>query len=109
MGRLARHMLTQRSFYPLYPSEESVPFDAENYVKFGRMEQVRPHILILPSDLRHFIKDVDGSIVINPERITKGPSGGTFARILIDLSSSSKENDTLKSIADFSVGEIIKI
>lgn len=107
MGRLARHVLTQRNFYPLYPPEAGVPFDVEHHAQIGRL-RVRPHVLILPSDLRYFIKEVDGSIVVNPEHLTKGSSGGTFARIQVDLST-PPENEPFTSIADFCIGEIIKI
>jgi DNA polymerase alpha subunit B len=104
MGRLARHIITQGNFYPLYPNDEAVPLDVEHCIEFGKLETT-PHILILPSDLRHFIKDVDGTIVVNPERLAKGSSGGTYARLKIDLSST---NGTT-SIADFCIGEIVKI
>jgi len=107
MGRLARHIITQGSFYPLYPSDESVPLDKENCINCSKMD-VTPHILILPSDLRHFIKDVDGTVVTNPERLTKGSSGGTYARLLIDISC-IKGATGITSVADYCIGEINKI
>jgi len=107
MGRIARHLLHQRNFYPLYPSDESVPLDVLNWADNAQMG-CTPHILILPSDLRHFIKDVDGTVVINPERLTKGLSGGTFAKLQLDLS--DQDSDEFRGpIADFVMGEIIKI
>jgi len=109
MGRITRHLLSQRSFYPLYPPDESLPLDTEKLADHGQMDYT-PHILIVPSDLRHFIKDVDGTVVINPERLTKGHSGGTYARIQIDLP--PEFQDEIKNgspIADYVIGEILKI
>jgi len=104
MGRLSRHILSQQNFYPLYPPDESVPFDTEKWSLHAQL-LCTPHILILPSDLRHFVKDVDGTVVVNPERLTKRISGGTYARLQLDLSGDSMRF----SVADFLTGEIIKI
>ena len=41
---------------------------------------VQPHVLILPSDLLHFFKDINGCLVTNPQRLVKGESGGVFSR-----------------------------
>jgi DNA polymerase alpha subunit B len=41
---------------------------------------VQPHVLILPSDLLHFFKELNGCLVMNPQRLAKGESGGVFAR-----------------------------
>lgn len=111
MGRLVRHMLSQRSFYPLYPPDESVPLDVELWAEHAQMPTT-PHILILPSDLRHFIKDVDGTVVVNPERLTKGQSGGTFARLLIELPNEAHDLCGVgdgSPVSDFIMGEVIKI
>ncbi|XP_067130565.1 DNA polymerase alpha subunit B isoform X2 [Centruroides vittatus] len=54
LGRLCRHILNQQSFYPLYPSNE-VNISYEHLELYAKLT-VSPHILILPSDLRHFIK-----------------------------------------------------
>ncbi|XP_030753332.1 DNA polymerase alpha subunit B [Sitophilus oryzae] len=80
MGRLASHLLEQRSFYPLDPPNPEVCIDMPLMEKHGIMD-VKPHILILPSNLKHFIKEIQGCLVVNPERLTKGYGGGTFARI----------------------------
>jgi len=107
MTALSRHLLAQRNYYPLYPSDESVPLDVKHFVEYGRMPKShRPHILILPSDIRSFIKDVEGTVVVNPERLTKTTAGGTYARLHVQLSSSDK---FVTSLADFCSGEIVKI
>lgn len=43
------------SFYPLYPPVEEVNMDYEKFQSFGQMS-VTPDVLILPSELRYFIK-----------------------------------------------------
>ena len=83
MGRLASHILGQQSFYPLYPPAEEMSIDLQRWADYCYLNST-PHILILPSDLRHFVKNVDGCVVINPERTVKGSSGGTFARLQLD-------------------------
>jgi DNA polymerase alpha subunit B len=106
---MSRHLLSQRSFYPLYPPDESVHLDVERWTDFAQMG-CTPHILVLPSDLRYFIKDVDGTVVVNPEHLTKGHSGGTYARIQVDLPAEIGDGIEIGSpIADFVIGEILKI
>ena len=106
MGRLARHMLNQRSYYPLYPPDESVPLDVGLWTDYGQMETT-PHILIVPSEIRHFIKDVDKTVVVNPERLSKGNSG-MYARLQIEVPDNSRLED-VDSIADIIKGQIVKI
>ncbi|KAI5643143.1 DNA polymerase alpha/epsilon subunit B domain-containing protein [Phthorimaea operculella] len=42
-----------------------------------------PHLLVLPGHFRCFLKEVADSVVVNPERLSKGMGGGTFARLLL--------------------------
>ncbi|XP_063222160.1 DNA polymerase alpha subunit B isoform X2 [Bacillus rossius redtenbacheri] len=98
LGRLASHVLAQQSFYPLYPSDESLSVDAELWEQHARLP-VSPHLLLLPSDLRFFIKELSGCVVVNPERLAKGVVGGSFARLVVSV----VEDHTSVS------GEIVKI
>lgn len=91
-SRIMKHMLSQRSFYPLYPPMEDVNLDYERLQYFGQM-QLTPDVLILPSELRYFVKDVIGCVCINPGRLTKGQVGGTFGRLLIGRSAWSEEQE----------------
>ncbi|CAN1794753.1 DNA polymerase alpha subunit B, partial [Linum perenne] len=79
------------SFYPLYPPAEDVPVDFSLAPRALRIESV-PDILILPSDMKYFIKvlTIGGTtedeaakkcICINPGRLAKGEGGGTFAEL----------------------------
>lgn len=55
MSRLVSHLLYQQSFYPLYPPCDDTCVDYELLEKHGLIDVV-PHILIIPSNLRYFIK-----------------------------------------------------
>ena len=58
MANLVRHVLGQRSFYPIFPPPEQnaqeLNLDVTHFDKI-RMEQA-PDVLVLPSRLKHFSK-----------------------------------------------------
>uniref|UniRef100_A0AAQ4RS34 DNA polymerase alpha subunit B n=1 Tax=Gasterosteus aculeatus aculeatus TaxID=481459 RepID=A0AAQ4RS34_GASAC len=87
--RILKHMLTQRSYYPLYPPVDEVNMDYEKFQSFGQMP-LTPDVLIVPSELRYFVKDVVGCVCVNPGRLTKGQVGGTYGRLLIQRSAASE-------------------
>ncbi|XP_072737461.1 DNA polymerase alpha subunit B [Ciconia boyciana] len=80
--RILKHILTQRSYYPLYPPSEELNVDYESFYSYASLP-VTPDILITPSELRYFIKDVLGCVCINPGRLTKGQVGGTYGRLYL--------------------------
>ncbi|XP_072929988.1 DNA polymerase alpha subunit B isoform X2 [Epargyreus clarus] len=82
LSRLARHVLAQQTFWPLWPPPAAQPLDAALWAAHAQLP-CSPHILILPSNFRYFVKEVNNCVVVNPEHLTKGPGGGTFARLLI--------------------------
>lgn len=43
-----------------------------------------PDIIITPSDLTVFAKNISGCICVNPGMMCKGSTGGTYANITID-------------------------
>nr|CAG4641779.1 EOG090X07VJ [Eurycercus lamellatus] len=88
MSRLVSHLFSQRSFYPLNPAAEEMSVDLEQVDEYCKLPFI-PHVLIVPSDLRHFIKNVHGCVVVNTERTVKGFSGGTYARLQITGEASS--------------------
>ncbi|XP_057949506.1 uncharacterized protein LOC131144703 [Malania oleifera] len=90
-SRLARHILSQRCFYPLYPQAESIPLDF-SLAPEALQISIIPDILILPSDLTYFVKVLplgergEGEeqvkcMCVNPGRLAKGLGGGTFAEL----------------------------
>ncbi|CAO2829420.1 unnamed protein product [Amaranthus hypochondriacus] len=91
LSRLATHIISQRSFYPLYPPSESVPLDFSIAPEALNISSI-PHMLILPSDLAPFVKvlslnaeveeqDPLKCLCVNPGRLAKGIGGGTFVEI----------------------------
>ncbi|XP_053735684.1 DNA polymerase alpha subunit B [Synchiropus splendidus] len=88
-SRILKHMLIQKSYYPLYPPAEEVNMDYERFQSFGQMA-VTPDVLLVPSEMRYFIKDVVGCVCVNPGRLTKGQVGGTYGRLLIQHSRSTE-------------------
>ncbi|KAK7280899.1 hypothetical protein RIF29_08461 [Crotalaria pallida] len=89
MSRLANHILSQRSFYPLYPPAESVPLDLSLAPEALQLSLI-PDVLILPSDIKYFVKVLNGEsegvnkmecVAVNPGRLSKGEGGGTFLEL----------------------------
>jgi len=82
--RLASHLLSQRCFYPLYPPNLEQNLDLEHLETHGALGEVAPHLVITPSDLQYFVRDLpESSTFINPGRITKGFGPGTYAKLSI--------------------------
>lgn len=104
-SRILKHMLTQRSYYPLYPPVEDVNMDYEKFQSYGQMP-LTPDVLIIPSELRYFIKDVVGCVCVNPGRLTKGQVGGTYGRLLIQRPAPSEDG---KRQIPCSAAQVVKI
>lgn len=81
-SRILKHILTQRSYYPLYPPHEDMAIDYENFYTYAQLP-VTPDVFIVPSELRYFVKDIFGCVCMNPGRLTKGQVGGTFGRLYL--------------------------
>ncbi|KAI1790115.1 DNA polymerase alpha, subunit B [Ganoderma leucocontextum] len=92
MANLCRHVLQQRSFYPIFPvpldltHELSVDVTHSDLLYFtpqdddseasGSAEdptaaRCAPDVLIVPSRLKHFSKVVDHTVAVNPSFLTK--------------------------------------
>ncbi|KAG8821441.1 DNA-directed DNA polymerase alpha subunit pol12 [Serendipita sp. 400] len=69
MGTLGACILEQRSFYPLFPSDD-VNLDVSHSELLG-FQGSNPDVLIIPSMLKHFHKNVHGTVVINPGKASK--------------------------------------
>jgi DNA polymerase alpha subunit B len=81
LARLASHMLNQQSFNPVFPppANSLAQMDLKQH-KHWQMP-VTPDVLVLPSKLAQFARDVSGCLVVNPGQLAKGRTGGTFARM----------------------------
>ncbi|XP_045459983.1 DNA polymerase alpha subunit B isoform X2 [Harmonia axyridis] len=93
LSRLPAHILQQRCFYPLYPPNSEVNVSYQFLESYGMMERL-PHVLLLPSKFKTFAKNIQGCVVLNPERLTKGNIGGAFA----DLSISPGQTPTAERL-----------
>ncbi|KAG8811255.1 DNA-directed DNA polymerase alpha subunit pol12 [Serendipita sp. 399] len=82
MSVISACILEQRTFYPLFPSNEE-NLDV-SHSELLRIEGTNPDVLILPSSLKHFHKNVYGTAVVNPGRSNK--SEHAILRILDPLS-----------------------
>ncbi|XP_071961959.1 DNA polymerase alpha subunit B-like [Antedon mediterranea] len=104
LGRLVKHLLMQQTYYPLYPPPCGMPVDFEQFERYAKMS-VTPNLLIVPSNLRYFIKEVDGCLCVNPGRLTKGQVGGTYCRLVVQPA----ENSQGKGVASRSAAQILRI
>ncbi|ORX80406.1 hypothetical protein BCR32DRAFT_193619, partial [Anaeromyces robustus] len=81
ISRLTRHLLQQRSFYPLFPpamNEANIIYEQFNSLNIN----MKPDVLILNSALRHFAKIVDDVVCINPGQVVQKISS-TFSKLYI--------------------------
>jgi len=86
ISNACRHILQQRSFYPLFPVPSE--FASEVNLDVTHSEGLRlltdsqahaPDVLILSSKLKHFSKVIESTTTINPSFATKG----TYATITV--------------------------
>lgn len=86
ISNACRHILQQRSFYPLFPVPAE--FTSEVNLDMSHSEGLRlltdsqphaPDVLVLSSKLKHFSKVVESTTTINPSFATKG----TYATITV--------------------------
>jgi len=98
MSRLASHLLQQGSLYPLYPPSEEINLDIDKLESFALLDSQAPHVLLLPSDLNNFVRDISGTTVINPGRLTKGVGPGTYSIFKLSKGEEGKLQTRVKII-----------
>ncbi|KAH7642068.1 DNA polymerase alpha subunit B [Dermatophagoides farinae] len=101
LERLCGHIISHRHFYPLLPPDQSVNMEYPLYHHLSMV--VTPHILVIPSMLRPFVYNINGTIVINPGKIIKN----TIARIMFEPF--KNEKDYSGSLYQYTNVEIIKL
>lgn len=79
MSRMCGYLLEQRSFHPLV-QPSCIEFEHLSQLKMTSI----PDILIVPSSLRHFVKQLNNCLVINPGQLCRSQSGGVFCHLRID-------------------------
>lgn len=106
LGRLCSHILKQQNYYPLQPPAEDVNIDYTHFEPYAVMP-ISPDVLVVPSDLRFFVKEVEGCLCVNPGRLVKGQAGGSYAKLHVKPSKIAN-ND--KSVAlNKTTVQIVKI
>ena len=80
-SRILGHLFLQRRLYPLYPPSEEVNLEITKSIHLAINE--RPHILIVPSQLTPFLRLEGPTLCVNPGRLVKGNTGGSFCRLRI--------------------------
>ncbi|KAI8825620.1 DNA polymerase alpha/epsilon subunit B-domain-containing protein [Fimicolochytrium jonesii] len=82
LARLFTHLLTQRTFYPLFPPPlNNASLDLSRHAALDL--QAVPDVLIVASRLQYTARVVDGCVCVNPGWASKGRTGGTFARVCV--------------------------
>ncbi len=117
LTRLTEHLLQQQSFYPLHPPPANAvaQLDLKHADKW-RMP-ITPDVLLLPSKLAYFARDVRGCLCVNPGKLSRGSSGGTFAELVVhplpkaELEKSAQEGaeDVLLRVAERTAVSIVRI
>lgn len=98
LEHLAKNMLLQQSFYPLFPPSLEMNIDLKKLGQFSMPFQ--PDILITPSKLNPFARTVlDSTIVVNPGLLTKAGTGGTYATMQVH----PLHRETLENVANSGV------
>ncbi|KAI0050363.1 DNA polymerase alpha, subunit B [Auriscalpium vulgare] len=79
MANLCRHLLQQRSFYPVFPTplelSHEINLDVSHLDELRLVpesDETAPDVLIVTSRLKHFSKVVDHTVAVNPSFMTKG-------------------------------------
>ncbi|ESN99074.1 hypothetical protein HELRODRAFT_185050 [Helobdella robusta] len=80
--KLVQTFLGQHNFYPVNPPSNEVNVDLELFDVYAKLT-VTPHLLILPSELKCFVKTVNCCTCVNPGKLSKKEAGGTYAHIKI--------------------------
>uniref|UniRef100_A0A6A7FX89 DNA polymerase alpha subunit B n=2 Tax=Hirondellea gigas TaxID=1518452 RepID=A0A6A7FX89_9CRUS len=80
LHRLVHHVLAQQCLYPLNPPPDHLCVSPTLLHSHASLNY-KPHLLVLPSDIRAFVKEVHGCVTVNTERLCKGMSGGCYARV----------------------------
>lgn len=88
LNLVLEQIVSQRSFFPLYPPREDTPVDISKY-KLYEMPYA-PEILVTMSELPVFTDSIDDKIVfLNPGQVAKQNARGTYACVTINNDVSS--------------------
>ena len=85
--------MRQRSFYPIYPPPDQVCIDYEAWLKHARIE-THPDVIIAFSDLATFNKNVNNCVCLNPGRLVRGTSIGSYVQVTVKPSKNKLDETT---------------
>jgi len=77
-----RSLLEQKTYFPVYPGNPSTPIEWTQYRSM--MYEETPDVLLIPSDLMLFAKNIEGCICVNPGMLVKGQAAGSYANITVN-------------------------
>jgi DNA polymerase alpha subunit B len=115
-GSVFSHILDQRHFYPLFPPSSNACLDSSRALGSQPTDpcvlQVKPDILILPSQMSTTIQKLDGVLCVNPGWLCKQQAYGSYATLDIHClnTESMTEGDVFDhNVADRTRAAIVKI
>jgi DNA polymerase alpha subunit B len=83
------HVIEQQHFYPMYPPGKNACLDSTRALQTGDGEytgaaqlKATPDVIIIPSKLKPFAKQVSKTLCVNPGHLVKGSSAGSYARLI---------------------------
>ena len=92
-ARIAAHILSQRSFYPLFPPppRDGLPWGLNGvgasldlpHFRLADIGNATPDFLVLPSMLGPFAKVVGHVVVVNPGIASKPKGAGTWVEMVV--------------------------
>ncbi|PWN44704.1 hypothetical protein IE81DRAFT_283082, partial [Ceraceosorus guamensis] len=73
LARSCRHVLGQRSFYPIFPASCATghPLDV-THSALSHFQTITPDVLLLPSIMRPFARVIDSTVIVNPGASARG-------------------------------------
>jgi DNA polymerase alpha subunit B len=91
----ASNIISQRSLYPLFPSDPSLSVDVP-YIRLADFPHALPDVILTPCAFNGMAHLVNNVVVVSPGLLSKGKSGGTFATMTIKPPSiSDNDNDPI--------------
>ncbi|WFC97718.1 DNA-directed DNA polymerase alpha subunit pol12 [Malassezia yamatoensis] len=107
MLRLSRHVLSQRTFYPIFPpsSSSKLPLDL-THSRLCALDQVTPDLMFLPSrTVKPFLRLVDSTMVVNCGALV-GQNENRMPATFVRMQINAMPRDTFHS-GDQSVDELV--
>ncbi|KAI0463013.1 hypothetical protein LJB42_003818 [Komagataella kurtzmanii] len=109
--RIADHILQQRRYYPCFPGSLKTRKGPDGtvehisgadldmpYMGLSELYDVLPDVLIIPSEMRYFVRVVKNVVVINPGHFLTGNNAGTYVTLSVKPPNPEVDEDDLTCI-----------